>query len=61
MLLIRVLGLLVAVALGGCMLMYLVRGERRYLRYAWLIFQYSVFLAAFVLLLIFGERLAGEF
>lgn len=61
MLLARVLGLLVAVALGGCVLMYVLSGERRYLRYAWIIFKYAVFLAAFVLLLIFGERLMGEF
>jgi hypothetical protein len=59
-LLARVFGLLVAVALGGCVLMYLATSERRYLRYAWLIFKYAVFLAAFVLLLIFAERLAGE-
>ena len=61
MLLARVLGLLVAVALGACVLMSLVSGERRYLRYAWLIFKYAVFLAAFALLLIFAERLASEF
>jgi hypothetical protein len=60
-LLARVLGLLVVAALGGCMLMYLATGERRYLRYAWLIFKYAVFLAASVLVLIFAERLAGEF
>lgn len=61
MLLARVLGLLVAVALGGCVLMYLASGDRKYLRYAWIIFKYAVFLAAFVLLLIFGERLMDEF
>ncbi len=61
MLLARVLGLLVAVALGVCVLMYLASGDRKYLRYAWMIFKYAVFLAAFVLLLIFGERLLGEF
>lgn len=57
MLLIRVLGLLVAVAIGGCVLMYLVTAERRYLRYGWLTFKYALYLAVFVLLLIFGERL----
>lgn len=60
MLLARVLGLLAAAALGGCALMYLVTGERRYLRYAWLVFKYAVFLSAFALLLIFAERLASE-
>lgn len=61
MLLARILGLLVAVALGGCVLMYFATGERKYLRSAWLIFKYAVFLAAFVLLLMFGERLARGF
>jgi hypothetical protein len=60
-LLARVIGLLVAVALGGCVLMYLASGERRYLTYAGRIFKYAVFLSAFVLLLIFAERLALEF
>jgi hypothetical protein len=60
-LLARVLGLLMAAALGGCVLMYLVTGERKYLRYAWLVFKYAVFLSAFVLLILFGERLAGEY
>ena len=50
-----------AAALGGCVLMYLATGERKYLRYAWLVFKYVVFLSAFVLLILFGERLAGEF
>lgn len=41
--------------------MYLLSGERRYLRYAWLVFKYALFLSVFVLLLMFGERLATEF
>lgn len=61
MLLARVLGLLVAVALAGCVLLYLTSGERKYLRYAWLIFKYALFLSVFALVLIFAERLATEF
>lgn len=61
MLLARIFGLLVAAALGGCVLMYLATGERKYLRYAWLIFKSAVFLAAFLLLVMFGERLVREF
>lgn len=41
--------------------MYLATGERRYLRYTWVIFKYAVFLSALVLLLVFAERLASEF
>jgi hypothetical protein len=60
-LLARVFGLLVALAIGGCMLMYFVRGERRYLHFAWLIFKYALYLSVVVLLLIFGERLVTQF
>jgi hypothetical protein len=56
-LLLRVLGLLVAVALGVCVLMYVLSSERRYLGYAWLIFKYALFLFVLILLLFFGERL----
>jgi hypothetical protein len=56
-LLVRVLGLLLAVTLGGCVLMYVVTGERRYLGYAWQVFKYALFLFVLVLLLFFGERL----
>jgi len=60
-LLARVVGLLVALALGAYVLMYLVSGERKYLRYARRVFTYAVYGSAFVLLLIFAERLASEF
>jgi len=56
-LLVRILGLLVAVALGVCVLMYVVSGERKYLRYAWQVFKYALFLFVLILLLLFGERL----
>lgn len=57
MLLVRILGLVVAAALGVCVLMYMVSGERKYLRYAWQTFKYALFLSVLVLLLLFGERL----
>jgi len=56
-LLLRVLGLLVAVALSACVLMYMLTGERKYLHYAWRTFKYALFLVVLVLLLLFGERL----
>jgi len=40
-----------------CVLMYVVSGERKYLRYAWLVFKYALFLLVLILLLLFGERL----
>ena len=57
MLLVRILGLLVAVALGVCVLMYVMTGERKYLGYAWRVFKYALFLSVLILLLLFGERL----
>jgi len=56
-LIVRILGLLVAVALGVCVLMYVMSGERKYLRYAWQVFKYALFLLVLILLLLFGERL----
>jgi cell division protein FtsW (lipid II flippase) len=56
-LLARVLVLLVAVALGACVLTYMMTGERKYLRYAWHVFKYALFLFVLILLLLFGERL----
>lgn len=61
MLLARVLGLLVAVALGACVVLYVATGERRYLRYARLIFLYALFFLVLALLLLFAERLVNEF
>lgn len=49
--------MLVAVALGGCVLMYMTTGDRKYLRYAWQLFKYALFLFVLILLLFFGERL----
>ena len=57
MLLVRILALLVAVALGVCVLMYVMTGERKYLGYAWQVFKYALFLLVLILLLLFGERL----
>jgi len=56
-LVLRVLGLLVAVALGGCVLMYVMTSERKYLLFAWLIFKYALFLFVAILFLFLGERL----
>jgi hypothetical protein len=56
-LVLRVLGLLVAVALGGCVLMYVITSERKYLLYAWQTFRYALFLFVVILFLFLGERL----
>jgi len=54
---IRILALAVVLALGATVLAWLLTGERRWLRIAWLIFKYAVFGLALVLLLFAGEAL----
>ena len=53
----RVLALAVVLALGATVLAWLLTGERRWLRIAWLIFKYAVFGLALVLTLFAGEAL----
>ncbi|HXM80889.1 MAG TPA: hypothetical protein VN929_03065 [Burkholderiales bacterium] len=57
MVLVRILGLLTAIALAASVLLWLVTGERKWLAIAWRIFKVAVFLVLFVLLLFLGERL----
>ena len=57
MLLLRILGLATAIALGVSVLLWAYTGERRWLRFAWRIFRYAVFAILLVLLLFFAERL----
>ena len=53
----RVLGLAVALALGALVLAWLLTGERRWLRIAWQVFRYAAFGLLVVLLLFAGEAL----
>lgn len=53
----RILGLAVALGLGVTVLAWLLTGERRWLRIAWLIFRYAAFGLLVVLLLFAGEAL----
>lgn len=57
MLIVRILGLATAVALGVTVLLWAVTGERKWLRIAWRIFRYAVFAVALILLLLLAERL----
>ena len=57
MLLLRVIGLLAGIGLGVSVLMYMLSGERKYLRFAWRLFKYSLFVVVLILLLFLGERL----
>jgi len=57
MLIVRAAIVVAALALGILVLLFLISGDRRYLRYAWRLFQVTLGLVLVVLLLLFGERL----
>lgn len=59
MLIVRVIGLAVAVALGALVLLYVFTGERKYLGIAWRVLKYALFLVILVLTLFALERLWG--
>jgi len=56
-LVVRIVGLLLAIALGVCVLLWLATGERKWLRLGWRLFRAALFLVVLILLLMFGERL----
>ena len=56
MLILRILGLATALALGVTVLLWAMTGERKWLRLAWRLFRYAVFAMALVLLLFLAER-----
>lgn len=53
----RIVGLAVAAVLGVTVLAWILTGERKWLRIAWLVFKYAVFGLALVLTLFAGEAL----
>jgi hypothetical protein len=53
----RIIGLAAALAIAVTVAAWLVTGDRRWLRLAWQIFKYAVFVLVFVLLLFAGEAL----
>lgn len=57
MLLLRVLGLLLAIVVGTSVALYVFTGERRWLRIAWNSFRFGLLAAVGVLLLFALERL----
>lgn len=57
MLVVRIVGLLLAIALGVCVLLWLATGERKWLQLGWGLFKAALFVVVLILLLMFGERL----
>jgi O-antigen/teichoic acid export membrane protein len=56
-LVVRIAAVVVAIALGACVLLWLATGERKWLRYAWNTFRVALALVAAMLILLFAERL----
>jgi hypothetical protein len=56
-LVLRLVGVLVAIALGVCVLLWVTSGDRKWLRYAWVLFKVALCVVVIFLLLLFGERL----
>jgi uncharacterized membrane protein YhfC len=54
---VRILAIAVAIALGTTLLAWLLTGDRRWLRIAWAVFRYAAFGLLAVLLLFVGEAL----
>ena len=57
MLLVRFVGLFVAIALGVSVMVWLATGERKWLNFAWKLFRVALFVVVLFLVLLFGERL----
>lgn len=53
----RIVGLAVAAVLGVTVLAWIITGERKWLRIAWLVFKYAVYGLAAILVLFAGEAL----
>jgi hypothetical protein len=59
MLILRIVGVLVVVAIGSSILAYLFSGDRRYLGLAWRIARYALLFLFILLSLMFLERVLG--
>ena len=57
MLVVRIVGLVVAIALAVCVLAWVVTGDRKWLLYAWTLFKVALCVVVVFLLFLFGERL----
>jgi hypothetical protein len=56
-LVVRIAGVLVAIAIGACLVLWLMSGDRKWLRFAWNLFRVALVLLVGFLLLLFAERL----
>jgi hypothetical protein len=57
MILVRLLLVLALATIGAALLMYLVKRDRRYLRFVWQVVKFTIFVLAAVLVMYAAERL----
>jgi hypothetical protein len=57
MILVRLLLFLALATIGAALLMYLVKRDRRYLRFVWQVVKFTIFVLAAVLVMYAAERL----
>jgi hypothetical protein len=58
---VRLLLFLALATIGGALLLYFVKRDRRYLRFVWQTVKFTIFVLAAILLLFAAERLLGPF
>ena len=57
MLILRIVGFLLLITIGGSLITYLLTKNRRYLKFAWQVLKYGMIMAIIVLTFILFERL----
>lgn len=56
--LLRLLAVILIIAIGACLMVYALTGQRAYLALGWRLFRYGVVFALLIFALMFVERLA---
>jgi hypothetical protein len=56
---VRLLLFLALATIGAALLLYLVKRDRRYLRFVWQTVKFTLFVLAAILVMFFAERLLG--
>ena len=59
MVIVRLLLFIALATIGGALLLYLVKRDRRYLRFVWQTIKFTIFVLAAILVMFIAERLLG--
>ena len=61
MVIVRLLLFIALATIGAALLLYLIKRDRRYLRFVWQTVKFTLFVLAAILLMFVAERLLGPF